>query len=153
MGHKTIQVTLRYAHLAPQHQLEAVQRLCDTDSARTKATDTRTDTMPLESISAAGGLGPIKSCAISNYLPNARMAKSADAADLKSAGRKAVGVQVPLWAPWINTGVYCTLACSHVSPPGRLGPSVGLKESDRAFSRATSRLAIAPCWSERLTMS
>jgi hypothetical protein len=29
----------------------------------------------------------------------ARMAKSADAADLKSAGRKAVGVQVPLWAP------------------------------------------------------
>ena len=34
------------------------------------------------------------------YLNNhARMAKSADAADLKSAGRKAVGVQVPLWAP------------------------------------------------------
>jgi hypothetical protein len=30
---------------------------------------------------------------------DARMAKSADAADLKSAGRKAVGVQVPLWAP------------------------------------------------------
>jgi hypothetical protein len=30
MGHKTIQVTLRYAHLAPQHQLAAVQRLCDT---------------------------------------------------------------------------------------------------------------------------
>ena len=27
------------------------------------------------------------------------MAKSADAADLKSAGRKAVGVQVPLRAP------------------------------------------------------
>jgi hypothetical protein len=31
--------------------------------------------------------------------PSARMAKLADAADLKSAGRKAVGVQVPLWAP------------------------------------------------------
>jgi integrase len=30
MGHKTIQMTLRYAHLAPQHQLAAVQRLCDT---------------------------------------------------------------------------------------------------------------------------
>ena len=29
----------------------------------------------------------------------ARMAKLADAADLKSAGRKAVGVQIPLWAP------------------------------------------------------
>ena len=31
MGHKQIQVTLRYAHLAPQHQLQAVQRLCDTE--------------------------------------------------------------------------------------------------------------------------
>jgi len=33
MGHKTIQVTLRYSHLAPKHQLEAVQRLCDTGAA------------------------------------------------------------------------------------------------------------------------
>ena len=30
MGHKTITVTLRYAHSVPQHQLAAVQRLCDT---------------------------------------------------------------------------------------------------------------------------
>ena len=30
---------------------------------------------------------------------DARMAKLADAADLKSADRKVVGVQVPLWAP------------------------------------------------------
>ena len=44
MGHKTIQVTLRYAHLAPQHQLEAVQRLCDTSVARKASTDTRTST-------------------------------------------------------------------------------------------------------------
>jgi hypothetical protein len=27
-GHKTIQMTMRYAHLAPQHQWDAVQRLC-----------------------------------------------------------------------------------------------------------------------------
>ena len=31
----------------------------------------------------------------------ARMAKLADAADLKSAGRKAMGVQIPLRAPFI----------------------------------------------------
>lgn len=48
MGHKTIQVTLRYAHLAPQHQLEAVQRLCDTRAAQNGATDTRTSTGDLE---------------------------------------------------------------------------------------------------------
>jgi len=27
MGHKTIAMTLRYAHLSPTHQREAVQRL------------------------------------------------------------------------------------------------------------------------------
>jgi hypothetical protein len=34
------------------------------------------------------------------------MAKSADAADLKSAGRKAVGVQVPLWAPTQGLAIF-----------------------------------------------
>jgi len=36
MGHKTIQMTLRYAHLTPVHQLEAVQRLCDTKTLETQ---------------------------------------------------------------------------------------------------------------------
>jgi len=52
MGHKTIQMTLRYAHLAPVHQLEAVQRLCDSRTLETKRwsvgqnerTDTKTST-------------------------------------------------------------------------------------------------------------
>jgi integrase len=44
MGHKTIQMTVRYAHLAPQHQLAAVQRLCDTDKALAKRSATRTAT-------------------------------------------------------------------------------------------------------------
>ena len=44
MGHKTITMTLRYAHLAPQHQLEAVQRLCETEPALPGETDPRTDT-------------------------------------------------------------------------------------------------------------
>ncbi len=39
MGHKTIEMTLRYAHLAPEHNLAAVQMLCDTH----KGTDPRTD--------------------------------------------------------------------------------------------------------------
>lgn len=49
-GHKTIHVTLRYAHLAPQHQLEAVQRLCDTGNAVKGSTDTETGTSHLEKI-------------------------------------------------------------------------------------------------------
>jgi site-specific recombinase XerD len=44
MGHKTIQMTCRYAHLAPEHQLAAVERLCETENAQKEATDTRTDT-------------------------------------------------------------------------------------------------------------
>jgi len=49
MGHKTIQVTLRYAHLAPRHQLEAVQRLCDSGSVQSEPTATRTATSDLAS--------------------------------------------------------------------------------------------------------
>jgi integrase len=48
MGHKVIAVTLRYAHLAPKHQLEAVQRLCDTGSTQEGSTGTRSSTSDLE---------------------------------------------------------------------------------------------------------
>ncbi len=48
MGHRTIQITLRYAHLAPQHQLAAVQRLCETADVQNGATDTTTSTSDLE---------------------------------------------------------------------------------------------------------
>jgi len=34
IGHKTIQIMLRYAHLARAHQLEAVQPLCGTKNAK-----------------------------------------------------------------------------------------------------------------------
>jgi len=44
MGHKTIQMTVRYAHLAPEHQLAAVERLCETKGAQNGATDTKTST-------------------------------------------------------------------------------------------------------------
>jgi site-specific recombinase XerC len=40
MGHQSMDMTLRYSHLSPQHQLEAVQRLDQQPS------DTRTDTKP-----------------------------------------------------------------------------------------------------------
>ena len=44
MGHKTIQMTVRYAHLAPEHQMAAVERLCSMPGALEHPTDTRTDT-------------------------------------------------------------------------------------------------------------
>ena len=40
MGHKTLAMTLRYAHLSPAHQLDAVQRLNREPTATTTATDT-----------------------------------------------------------------------------------------------------------------
>jgi len=43
MGHKTIQMTVRYAHLAPAHKLAAVERLAGGWQLQ-EATDTRTDT-------------------------------------------------------------------------------------------------------------
>src|SRR5262249_8146922 len=37
LGHKTITMTLRYAHLSPTHQREAVQRLVQKPTATTTA--------------------------------------------------------------------------------------------------------------------
>jgi len=41
MGHKTIQMTCRYAHLSPQHQLAAVEKLCDQRATTDTITSTR----------------------------------------------------------------------------------------------------------------
>ena len=44
LGHKTIQMTVRYAHLAPEHQLAAVEKLCQGRRGPVGATDTKTGT-------------------------------------------------------------------------------------------------------------
>jgi site-specific recombinase XerD len=45
MGHKTIGMTVRHAHLAPERQLSAVQKLCPaSQEAQQGATDTTTRT-------------------------------------------------------------------------------------------------------------
>jgi len=44
MGHKNIAVTCRYAHLAPQHQLDAVSRLDGRGRKPSEPTGTKTDT-------------------------------------------------------------------------------------------------------------
>jgi site-specific recombinase XerD len=49
MGHKTIGMTVRYAHLAPEHQLAAVQKLCpESQGAQPGATDTTSSTSTSE---------------------------------------------------------------------------------------------------------
>src|SRR5207302_3181352 len=50
MGHKTIQMTMRYAHLAPAHKLAAVEKLAAGWQAN-RPTDTRTDTSTFEQAS------------------------------------------------------------------------------------------------------
>jgi site-specific recombinase XerD len=52
MGHKTISMTVRYGHLAPQHQLAAVQRLCNTENAQKTSTDTKTSTSGFEAVAS-----------------------------------------------------------------------------------------------------
>ena len=51
MGHKTIQMTMRYAHLAPAHKLAAVERLAG-GWQMDQPTDTKTDTR-----NVGGGFG------------------------------------------------------------------------------------------------
>src|SRR6476646_9689145 len=49
MGHKSIQMTVRYSHLTPKHTLAAVEMLAGTIAVA--PTDTRTSTKPKEAIS------------------------------------------------------------------------------------------------------
>jgi site-specific recombinase XerD len=49
LGHKTIQMTVRYSHLAPKHTLAAVERL---DPTTKQPTDTTTDTSAFQQPSA-----------------------------------------------------------------------------------------------------
>jgi site-specific recombinase XerD len=44
MGHKTIAMTCRYAHLAPSHTLAAVERLTENTDRTASSTDTKSDT-------------------------------------------------------------------------------------------------------------
>jgi site-specific recombinase XerD len=48
MGHKSIQMTVRYSHLTPKHTLAAVERLAEAGTA--VPTDTKTSTKPEEQI-------------------------------------------------------------------------------------------------------
>ena len=48
MGHKTIAMTCRYAHLSPQHLVEAVHHLDGWGRKTLKPTDTKTDTGKFE---------------------------------------------------------------------------------------------------------
>ena len=50
MGHKTIQMTMRYAHLAPANKLAAVEKLA-AGWQENRPTDTRTDTSTFEQAS------------------------------------------------------------------------------------------------------
>ena len=50
MGHKTLAMTLRYAHLSPAHQLDAVQRL----NRAATATATGTNDDDAKAIATAG---------------------------------------------------------------------------------------------------
>ena len=52
MGHKTIAMTCRHAHLAPSHLLAAVRHL-DSWGKGSSATGTRTDTGTFESVGSA----------------------------------------------------------------------------------------------------
>jgi len=57
LGHKTLAMTLRYAHLLPEHQLEAVQRLNRPDSGDASITSSITARSRRSRAAAAGAVG------------------------------------------------------------------------------------------------
>ena len=83
MGQKTIAVAMGYAHLPSEHQLEAARRLCHTGSGLGSASETRTATGPAGQLTVEAAR-PDQVFALKVDSRKARMAKLADAADLKS---------------------------------------------------------------------
>jgi site-specific recombinase XerC len=55
MGHKTIQMTMRYAHLAPAHRLAAVERLVLQPAAQVEPSATIPATEPETEVLEARG--------------------------------------------------------------------------------------------------
>ena len=82
MGHKTIAMTCRYAHLAPQHQLDAVSRLDGWGQKSETVTTTDTGIIPA---AAEVGLNKFKLFCNNGLQLRAEVAELADAADSKSA--------------------------------------------------------------------
>jgi hypothetical protein len=96
-GWKTAEVFRRYSIVSASDQREAVTLL---EAARQRFRVIGPVSVPfLAEEEKQPGAKVHEPLAFHALNTRARMAKSADAADLKSAGRKAVGVQVPLWAP------------------------------------------------------
>jgi hypothetical protein len=50
LGHRTLQMVMRYSHLSQSHELAAVERLCKTDEGSEKQSGTRSDTSHRKSI-------------------------------------------------------------------------------------------------------
>ncbi len=86
-GHKTLQMTMRYAHLSPGHNTAAVANL-DKFYIPDNPTDTRTDTAPNRHQIEAVVEWPQAFEFQMAYTDPAGVAKSADASDLKSEAPK-----------------------------------------------------------------
>ena len=95
MGHKTIAMTCRYAHLAPQHQLDAVSKLDGWGKKISTATDTKTDTGEIQGSEAAPVEDGSNPCAIMAYSHYAKVAELADAPDLGSGPARGGGSSPP----------------------------------------------------------
>jgi integrase len=50
LGHRTLQMVMRYSHLSQSHEMAAVERLCNTGQGNEKRSDTRSDTDPKEGL-------------------------------------------------------------------------------------------------------
>ena len=53
LGHKTLQMVMRYPRLSQSHELAGVERLCKTGEGNEKRSDTRSHTGPNKGIESA----------------------------------------------------------------------------------------------------
>jgi hypothetical protein len=67
LGHRTLQMVMRYSHLSQSHEMAPAERLCNTDQGNEKRSDTRSETDPKKGVARGSLKMDVRSTGYNSY--------------------------------------------------------------------------------------